>query len=78
MLDQAGLSSEEWQTASLLINLPSLNYSAAVMLAMLHGRLGYFPAVLHMRRVSDAVPIQFEVAKVINLQGIRERERCDR
>ena len=43
MLDRTGLTSEEWQTKPLLVNLPSLNYSAAAMLAQLHGRMGYFP-----------------------------------
>ena len=43
MLDYTGLTPQDWQTKPLLINLPSLNYSTAALLAQLHGRTGYFP-----------------------------------
>ena len=70
-----GLSSEEWQTLPLLINLPSLNVIAALLLAEMHGRAGYFPAVLRLRPVVGTTPPQFEVAEILNLQAAREAAR---
>lgn len=75
LVDQAGLSSAEWQTLSLLINPPALNVIAVALLAELHGRCGYFPAHLRMRPVPDTTPPRFAVAEVINLQTVREEAR---
>lgn len=78
ILDSIGFSSEQWQNTPIIINLPSLNYSAAIMLAMLHGRMGYFPAVLRMRPEPEALPPRFVVAGIINLQALREKARKGR
>ena len=75
MLDRTGLTSEEWQTKPLLVNLPSLNYSAAAMLAQLHGRMGYFPPILRLRPVTEGIAPRFEAAEILNLQAMRERAR---
>jgi len=74
-VEAAGLTPGEWQSAVLLVNLPSLNYSAAVLLAELHGRMGYFPACLRLRPVAGAVPPRFEVAEILDLQAVREEAR---
>jgi len=78
MADAAGLTSEEWQTLPILINPPSLNFSAVALIAELHGRMGYFPPCVRMRPVEGAVPLQFEVAEIIDLQAVRDRARRDR
>jgi len=78
LADAAGLTPEAWQTAALLVNLPALNFSAALLLAELHGRLGYFPAILRLRPVADSLPPRFEVAEIINLQAVREGARARR
>jgi hypothetical protein len=75
VMEAAGLSSQEWQTLPLLVNLPSLNSIAALVLAELHGRIGYFPAVIRMRPVTGSVPPQFEVAEILNLQAVRDEAR---
>jgi hypothetical protein len=61
-----------------LINLPALNYSAALLLAELHGRMGYFPPCLRLRPVPEALPPRFEVAEVLHLQAAREAGRLKR
>lgn len=66
---------EEWQTAPILVNLPSYNYIAAITLAELHGRMGYFPPILRLKPVEGAIPPRFEVAEVINLQAVRDEAR---
>jgi len=80
MVDSVGLSSEEWQTVPLLVNPPSLNYSAVALVAELHGRMGYFPPCIRMRPVLDesgqrVAPPRFEVAEILNLQAIRDEAR---
>ena len=78
LVDKAGLSSTEWQTLPLLINLPSLNYIAALVLAELHGRCGYFPSVLRLKPVPNANPPKFEAAEILNLQAVRDNARARR
>ncbi|HHW39905.1 MAG TPA: hypothetical protein GXX19_01895 [Syntrophomonadaceae bacterium] len=75
LADRAGLTSKEWQTLSILIVPPSLNFSAVTLLAELHGRMGYFPPVLRLRPVAGSLPPRFEVAEIINLQEVREKAR---
>lgn len=78
MIDRVGLSPEEWQTRPLLINPPSLNFSAVALLAELHGRMGYFPAVVRLKPVPGSVPPRFEVAEILNLQAARDEARRKR
>lgn len=75
MADAAGLTPAEWQSLPILVNLPALNYSAALLVAELHGRMGYFPTCLRLRPVKDALPPRFEAAELLNLQAAREAAR---
>jgi hypothetical protein len=75
LLAQIDLTPAQWQGEPILVMLPSLNFIAAVLLAELHGRMGYFPPVVRTRPVADSVPRQFEVAEVLDLQAIRETAR---
>ena len=75
LVEAAGLNPEQWQTEQLLINLPSYNYAAALVLAELHGRMGYFPAVLRLRPVAGEITPRFEVVEILNLQASRETAR---
>lgn len=75
LVDQAGLSPVEWQTLPLLINPPSLNFIAIVLLAELHGRCGYFPAHLRLRPAQGSLPPRYEVAEVLDLQALRDAAR---
>ncbi|MFZ1266018.1 MAG: CRISPR-associated protein Csx15 [Anaerolineae bacterium] len=75
MADAAGLTPMEWQNEAILVNPPSLNYSAVTLLAELHGRMGYFPACVRLRPVAGAVPPRFEVAEILNIQAIRDTAR---
>jgi len=78
LADQVGLSPAEWQTLPLLVNPPSLNFIAVVLLAELHGRCGYFPAHLRMRPVAGSLPPRYEVAEVLDLQAVRDAARTRR
>lgn len=75
LVDSCHLSCEEWQTLAIVVNPPSLNFSAVTLVAELHGRMGYFPTVLRMRPVADAIPPRFEIAEIIDLQNVRDQAR---
>ena len=77
LVDTVGLTSEEWQTCSLLINPPGYAPAAFVLLAELHGRVGHFPALIRLRPKAGPVPA-YEVAELLNLQAIREEARKHR
>ncbi len=78
VVESVGLSPQEWQATLLLINLPSFNVVAALVLAELHGRMGYFPSVIRLRPVPESMPPQFEVAEILNLHAVREKARLER
>jgi len=78
LVEKVGLSPKEWQTLPILINPPSLNAIAVILLAELHGRMGYFPTIIRLRPVPNAIPPRFEVAELINLQAVRDRAREQR
>ena len=75
LAEACGLSPEEWQTTPLLVVPPALNFIAVALLAELHGRMGYFPAVVRTRPVAGSLPPRYEVAEVLNLQGLRDKAR---
>jgi hypothetical protein len=75
LLAQVDLTPAQWQGEPILVVLPSLNFIAALLLAELHGRMGYFPPVVRTRPVVDSLLRQFEVAEILDLQGARERAR---
>jgi hypothetical protein len=78
LVESVGLTATEWQTLPLLINPPGHAPLAVTLLAELHGRMGYFPAVLRLRPVPESTPPRFEVAEIINLQAVREQARAQR
>jgi len=75
LLGQIELTPEQWQSEPMLVVLPSLNFIAAALLAELHGRMGYFPPVVRTRPVAESLPRRYEVAELLDLQGIREAAR---
>ena len=50
---------------------------AAALLAVLHGRIGHFPAVARLTRAPGPVA-RFAVAEIVNLQELREESRHNR
>jgi hypothetical protein len=78
LVDKLGLTPAEWQQAAIVVVPPSLNFGAAVLLAELHGRCGYFPPIVRTRPVPDSLPPRYEVAEIINLQSLRDAARKKR
>lgn len=69
------LSAHILQTEAILVNPPALNFITALVLAELHGRMGYFPPVLRLRPLTDSLPPHYEVGEVLNLQAVRDQAR---
>jgi hypothetical protein len=78
LVDSTGLSPAEWQTTPLVVNPPALAVIAATLIAELHGRMGYFPAILRIRPVAGSTPPVYEPAEIINLQAVRDAARTRR
>ncbi len=78
LADACALTPAQWQTESILVLPPALNFVAVTLLAELHGRMGYFPAHVRTRPVEGALPPRYEVAEIINLQAVREEARKKR
>lgn len=78
LVDAVGLTLAQWQNEALLVNPPSLNFSAVLLIAECHGRMGYFPACIRLKPVSDSLPPRFEVAEILNLQFVRDTARMQR
>jgi hypothetical protein len=75
LVDAVGLSAEEWQTREILINPPAYAPAASILIAELHGRMGYFPTIIRIRPATGSTPLIFEVAEITNLQEIRSLAR---
>ena len=75
LVDQCELSAREWQTESILVVPPALNAIAVLVIAELHGRMGYFPPCVRLRPVEGSLPIRYEVAEVLDLQTQRDEAR---
>lgn len=78
LMQQIPLSPSEWQGEPILVILPSLNFIAALLLAEMHGRMGYFPPVVRTRPVANLLPRQYEAAEILDLQSGREAARLRR
>lgn len=78
LVDGIGLTMHEWQSTPLVIIPPALNFIAVIILAELHGRMGYFPTIARLRPIAGTTPPQFEIAEVMNLQAVRDAARMRR
>jgi hypothetical protein len=74
IVDAAGLTEDDWQTLPLIVNVPAFAYIAAGVIAEIHGRAGYFPTILRLRRAPDD-NTRFLFAEPIKLQDIRNTAR---
>lgn len=78
LIEQTGLSSQEWQQTALLVNLPGYSTLAACLLAEIEGRSGHLPAILKLRPVPNQLLTEYEVSEIINLQQLRAAARTRR
>lgn len=77
-VERVPLTPDQWQSVPVVICPPTLSAVACLVLAELHGRMGYFPPIVRLRPVAGEIPPKFEVAEIVNLQAIREQARMRR
>lgn len=75
LVESIPLTPRQWQNEPLLVNPPTLNAIVALLLAELHGRMGYFPPVLRLRPKANHLPPRFEVAEIMDLNAQRDAAR---
>ncbi len=78
LADATGLTPEEWQNSALLVNPPGYAPAAVCLLAEIHGRSGHFPAIVRIRPGAGSMPTLYEVAEILDLQGMRDDARKQR
>jgi hypothetical protein len=75
LAERCELTPVEWQTVTILVVPPALSAIAVLLMAELHGRMGYFPPCLRLRPIEGSLSTRYEVAEVLDLQGQRDRAR---
>lgn len=74
LVDSVDLTSTQWQASQIVANLAGLSAVSAIILAELHGRMGYFPTIMRLAQ-NTQVPPAYEVKELIGLQHIRNTAR---
>jgi len=67
------LSHADLTAEPVVVNLPQDNFLAAMALAELHARMGYFPPIIRTRLRASGILPYYEVAEVIDLQAIEDQ-----
>lgn len=78
LLDGLDISAEQWQAGGILVNLPGLSSAACVLITLIHGLSGHFPAIIRLKPVQNSMPVAFELAEIVNLQSVRDDARTRR
>ena len=76
LLKTIPLTAKEWQTEPIIINPAGYSLAAQVLLVLLHGLMGHFPAITLLRPVAGMTTI-YEVYEVLNLQEFRGKARAE-
>ncbi len=75
VIEKIDLSPEQWQSANIVVIAAGYSAIWSVLLAGMHGRLGYFPDVVHLRPAYAVSNEKFEVAEIMNLREVRHLSR---
>lgn len=76
LLDSLGFSSSEWQSQSVVVNLPDDPVAATLLIADIAGRRGRTPSVIRWKRGGNGQRV--EPLEVISLHEIRKEARHQR
>lgn len=77
LVDAVEWTAHQWQHNRFILVAPALSAAALAVVAEIHGRCGYFPALLRLKPVGGAPPV-FMPAEILDLSGIRELARSKR
>lgn len=74
LVDTIPLTQTQWETEQILVVLPALSAAAFAAAAILHGRMGYWPAVLALKQVSGV----WDFGQIVDGQNLRAIARQHR
>ena len=74
LLDNAGLTLEEWASLHFILNPPGLASAVSAVLAEVHGRSGHFPHIVRMTPTPEDRNV-YNVVEIVKLQNIRDAAR---
>lgn len=77
-VDSIDLLPREWQAFPIAVVAAGYAPAWSVLLAELHGRLGYFPDLVRLRPAPAGVEEKFEVVEIVSLRHIRNQARAKR
>lgn len=78
IVDSAKLTAKEWQGEQLLVNLPALSTAAVLVLVELHGRCGYYPPCIRLKREADSMLPVYVLAEILDVDAQRQLARSKR
>ncbi|MBN1220834.1 MAG: hypothetical protein JXM69_18070 [Anaerolineae bacterium] len=77
-LERIDLLPSEWQIFPMVVVPAGYAPVWSVLLAELHGRLGYFPDMVRLRPTLVEAEEKYEVAQIVSLREIRNQARAKR
>lgn len=75
LADACQLEPAEWQTDRIVLNLPALSTAAALLLAELHGRCGYYPPAIRLKQEDGVIPPRYVLAEILDVNSQRQNAR---
>jgi hypothetical protein len=66
------LSDAELKSELVAVVLPGQNYLAVLVIAYLHGRMGYFPPIFRTRLTALGLQLIHEVAELLDTQSVED------
>lgn len=78
MVDSCDVTPDEWQKIRFVVVLPALSTAAALLLSELHGRCGYYPPAIRLKKKADTLPPEYVVAEILDLDSQRQLARSKR
>jgi hypothetical protein len=78
LLADNDLPYQDLMTHPIAVILPSHAYIAVLILVELQARIGRFPAIIRFRPRPESLPLEYEVAEIVDLQWLRDQLRQKR
>jgi len=72
LMEKLSLTPEEIAQEIFVVNLPNHNVHAALVVAALYKRLGFFPRVVRTRPSMYSIPPRTEVVELLDLQEVNQ------
>lgn len=74
LVDAVGWSPNQWQQNKFILIPPGFSAIALAVAAEIHGRTGYFPAILRLKPIPGTPPV-FMPGEIVDLASVRDAAR---